>query len=91
MDSTTSSLYENPTAIKVLIAEMDRLQAERDALLRRIMTKTRLCPFGGGKDGERKECRFGHPGCACMDWFTAYEEKQETRAADTSPPARSTG
>jgi hypothetical protein len=43
-----------------------------------IMLHTRLCPFGGGRNGRREACRYGHPGCACVDWLAQYEEKHET-------------
>lgn len=41
-----------------------------------IMRQTNLCPFGGGMDGLRASCQFGHPGCACVDWYTRHEKDE---------------
>jgi hypothetical protein len=30
-----------------------------------ILTKTTLCPFGGAE--YRVACKYGHPGCICVD------------------------
>lgn len=42
-----------------------------------IMTKTDLCPFGGGEGKKRQSCMYGHPGCKCVDWLYAHEELGE--------------
>ena len=53
------------------------LQLERDTLLWLIMSRTDICPFGGGKQERRIACRFGYPGCACWDYAMAMEDAAE--------------
>jgi len=52
--------------------------AELEAL---IMRHTDLCPFGGGADGKRVVCAFGHPGCECADWYNEHGWNSEQRGA----------
>lgn len=65
-----------PKAVRPLTPteECEWLRAENGALLTILMTQTRLCPFGGGRDGKRESCRYGHPGCACQDWLDSARE-----------------
>lgn len=57
---------------------ISKLTASNTALLTLIFTRTRICPFGGGRDGMRTCCKFGSPGCACDDWV---EENHDALAA----------
>lgn len=52
--------------------ELATEREESRDLINRIMARSSLCPFGGGLDGERNACRFGHPGCACDDWIEEH-------------------
>lgn len=52
--------------------------AELEAL---IMRHTDLCPFGGGADGKRVACAFGHPGCECADWYNEHGWNSEREGA----------
>jgi hypothetical protein len=37
-----------------------------------ILTKTTLCPFGGAE--YRVACKYGHPGCICVDRIRELKE-----------------
>jgi hypothetical protein len=43
----------------------DPLQKRVEELETLILTKTTLCPFGGAE--YRVACKYGHPGCICID------------------------
>jgi hypothetical protein len=43
----------------------DPLQKRVEELEALILTKTTLCPFGGAE--YRVACKYGHPGCICID------------------------
>ena len=51
-----------------------------------ILRHTDLCPFGGGADGKRNACAFGHPGCACADWYNEHGWASELSAAPEPEP-----
>jgi len=59
--------------IPALLAHIDTLTTERNALVDVIMRHTDICVFGGGhvRNGvaRRDSCKYGHPGCACADWI----------------------
>lgn len=51
---------------------------DRDAasIAYRFIVWGRVCPFGGIRIGESVGCcRFGFPGCACMDWLMDFDER----------------
>jgi len=61
---------------RIFLARLRALIRADDPAVVGIMTGTRLCPFGGGTDGERESCIFGHPGCECADWAAHWEARQ---------------
>ena len=48
-----------------------------------IFEKTNLCLYGGGLNGERTSCEFGHPGCECDDNIQALSPNGENDSEST--------
>lgn len=69
--------------IPALLAHIDTLTTERNALVDVIMRHTDICVFGGGhvRNGvaRRDSCKYGHPGCACADWIATRGLDDEAR------------
>lgn len=53
--------------IRAVVAIRDERRELRAAVIY-AFANSRLCFFGGGKDGQRTSCVFGCPGCACDDF-----------------------
>ena len=40
------------------------------------LVRSGKCLFGGTKAGDRTNCDFGFPGCACVDMIAVYHVKK---------------
>lgn len=61
--------------VKRAATRLRELSSANRLALEIIIRETRVCPFGGGKNGQRTCCVFGHPGCACDDFVADMRER----------------